>query len=87
MSKFPKTLSAYRAADLCGVGRTAVGYWIRSKKLYARRLGRNYTIPVEDLLFFLQNSNQRVPSELYHENSSRPFLKIFILFYFFNELI
>src|SRR5210317_2390825 len=77
MSELPKTLSVARAAALCGVGRTTVGYWIRSKKLYARRLGRNYTIPVEDLLFFLQNSNQRVPSELYHEKSSGPIFKRF----------
>ena len=77
MSELPKTLSVARAAALCGVGRTTVGYWIRSKKLYARRLGRNYTIPVEDLLFFLQNSNQRVPSELYYENSSRPIFRSF----------
>jgi len=77
MSELPKTLSVSKAAALCGVGRTTVGYWIRSKKLYARRLGRNYTIPVEDLLFFLQNSNQRVPSELYYENSSRPIFRSF----------
>ena len=77
MSDRPKTLSVSRAAALCGVGRTTVGYWIRTKKLYASRLGRNYTIPVEDLLFFLQNSGQRVPSELYHEKSSGPIFKRF----------
>jgi excisionase family DNA binding protein len=77
MSELPKTLSVSRAAALCGVGRTTVGYWIRSKKLYARRVGRNYTIPVEDLLFFLQNSGQHVPSELCLKNSSGPIFRSF----------
>ena len=77
MSEFPKTLSVSKAAALCGVGRTTVGYWIRSRKLYARRAGRNYTIPVEDLLFFLLNNGQRVPSELFNESSSGPIFRSF----------
>ena len=77
MSQLPETLSVSRVAALCGVGRTTVGYWIRSKKLYARRLGRNYTVPVEDLLVYLRNSGQPVPSELYHENTSGPVFRSF----------
>ena len=77
MSELPKTLSVSKAAALCGVGRTTVGYWIRSKKLYARRIGRNYTIPVEDLLFFLQKSGQRVPAELSHQNIYKPIFRSF----------
>ena len=73
----PKTLSVAKAADLCGVGRTTVGYWIRSKKLYACRKGRNYTIPVEDLLVFLRNNGQPIPSELYQTSSSKPVFKSF----------
>jgi len=77
MSELSKTLSVSKAAALCGVGRTTVGYWIRTKKLYARRIGRNYTIPVEDLLFFLESSGQQVPVELSHHNANRPIFKSF----------
>lgn len=77
MAEAQKTLSVSKAANLCGVGRTTVGYWIRSKKLHANRVGRNYTIPVEDLLFFLKNSNQKIPVELLRENCSRPIFKSF----------
>ena len=64
MSKHPQTLSVTQAAELCGVGRTTVGYWVRSKKLRAERSGRNYSIPVEELLFYLQSTGQKVPHEL-----------------------
>jgi excisionase family DNA binding protein len=72
-----KTLSVSQAAALCGVGRTTVGYWIRSRKLHANRVGRNYTIPVEDLLFFLKSTGQKPPSELLRENSNGPIFKSF----------
>ena len=42
MADSQKTLSVSKAATLCGVGRTTVGYWIRSKKINAARPGRNY---------------------------------------------
>ena len=77
MSELPKTLSVSKAAALCGVGRTTVGYWIRSKKLHAHRKGRNYKISVEDLLVFLQSSGQQVPSELFHAHSHRPIFRSF----------
>jgi excisionase family DNA binding protein len=70
MTGTKKTLTVSQAATLCGVGRTTVGYWIRSKKLHAHRLGRNYSIRVEDLLFFLKNSDQEIPLELLRENSN-----------------
>jgi excisionase family DNA binding protein len=77
MSVLSKTLSVSKAAALCGVGRTTVGYWIRTKKLYARRVGRNYIIPVEDLLLFLENSGQQVPVELSHQKANRPIFRSF----------
>jgi excisionase family DNA binding protein len=77
MSELPKTLSVSKAAALCGVGRTTVGYWIRTKKLYARRVGRNYTIPVEDLLFFLESSGQQIPVELSHQKAKKPIFRSF----------
>ncbi len=72
MAKPKQTLSASEAAILCGVGRTTIGYWIRSKKLRANRVGRNDTIPVEDPLFILKNSSQMIPPELDHKNCNGP---------------
>ena len=70
MTGTKKTLSVSQAAALCGVGRTTVGYWIRSKKLQAHRVVRNYSILVEDLLFFLKSSGQKTPLEKLLENSN-----------------
>ena len=77
MAENKKTLSVSQAAALCGVGRTTVGYWIRSRKLHANRTARNYTIPVEDLLFFLKSSGQNTPAELLQENANGPIFKSF----------
>ena len=72
-----KTLSVSQAASLCGVGRTTVGYWIRSKKLQANRVGRNYSIPVQDLLYFLKSGGQNIPAELQGDNLKGPIFKSF----------
>lgn len=77
MTGTKKTLSVSQAASLCGVGRTTVGYWIRSKKLHANRVGRNYSILIDDLLFFLKNSHQEIPPELLNENSNGLIFKSF----------
>ncbi len=77
MAEPQKSLSVSEAAALCGVGRTTVGYWIRSKKLHATRVGRNYTIPVEDLLFSLKTSGQEIPPELLEKNCGGPIFKSF----------
>ena len=75
MAGSQKSLSVSEAAALCSVGRTTVGYWIRSKKLHASRQGRNYTILVEDLLFFLNSNGQEIPPELLAGYSSGPIFK------------
>ena len=77
MSIQQKSLSVSQAAALCGVGRTTVGYWIRSKKLRAHRVGRNYSIPVQDLLYFLKSSGQIIPPALQDENLKGPIFKSF----------
>lgn len=77
MAKAQKTISVSEAAALCGVGRTTVGYWIRSQKLHATRVGRNYTLAIADLLYFLQNTGQGIPPELRSDNSNGPFFKSF----------
>lgn len=77
MSIRKKTLSVSQAAALCGVGRTTVGYWVRSKKLRAHRVGRNYSIPVQDLLYFLKSTGQKIPPDLQDENLKGPIFKSF----------
>ena len=72
-----ETLSVAQAAAICSVGRTTVGYWIRSKKLRANRVGRNYSIPVQDLLYFLRSTGQKMPLELQAENLKGPIFKSF----------
>ena len=72
-----QSLSVSQAAALCGVGRTTVGYWIRSQKLRAHRVGRNYSIPVQDLLHFLKSSGQKIPTALQDENLKGPIFKSF----------
>lgn len=56
--------SVKQVADGCGVGRSTVGYWIRSGKLRADRVGRDYVVPEQDLLCFLNASGKRVPGWL-----------------------
>lgn len=73
----PSSLSVSQAAALCKVGRTTVGYWVRSKKVFAQREGRNYRIPVEDLVHFLKSSGQTIPPELRNGNVQRPVFKSF----------
>jgi excisionase family DNA binding protein len=68
-------LSVTRVAAICGVGRTTVGYWIRSKKLRANRLGRNYSIPVEELLFFLKTTGQKIPKALSTNETRGPYFR------------
>jgi excisionase family DNA binding protein len=59
-----QTLSVSQAAALCGVNRNTIGAWIRSGKIRAARIGRNYAIPVEELIFFLKSTDQKIPEAL-----------------------
>lgn len=72
MNTASKTLTVSRAAQMCGVGRTTVGYWIRSGKLSARRQRRNYAIAVDDLLYFLKNSGHQIPESLVPQGTGGP---------------
>jgi len=40
-------------------------------------VGRKYSIPVEELLFFLKSAGHRIPPELAEENSREPFFRSF----------
>ena len=77
MNEGHKTLSVRQAAALCDVGRTTVGYWIRSNKLAAIRRGKKYEIPVQNLLYFLKASGQEIPAQLEDENLNGPVFRIF----------
>lgn len=77
MNKHREILSVTQAAALCGVGRTTVGYWIRSKKLRASRAGKKYQIPVQDLLYFLKAEGQEIPVQLKKQNLNRPVFRTF----------
>ncbi|MDY6792840.1 MAG: helix-turn-helix domain-containing protein [Thermodesulfobacteriota bacterium] len=59
-----KTMSVPQAASLCGVTRTTVNHWIKTKKLHADRSGRNYSVPVKDLFLFLKSTERTIPFEL-----------------------
>jgi excisionase family DNA binding protein len=77
MEKCDKSLSVTQAAALCGVGRTTVGYWIRSNKLQASRKGKKYEIPLQDFLYFLKAEGHKIPVQLEKENLNGPVFRTF----------
>lgn len=64
MIKEEKTVSVPEAASFCGVTRSTVNHWIKTKKLHAKRLGRNYSVPVKELFLFLKSTKRKIPFEL-----------------------
>ena len=62
---------------MCGVGRTTVGYWIRTGKLPAQRHRRNYAIAVADLRYFLKSNGQSIPAPLIPKSGNGPIYKRF----------
>lgn len=46
------------------MNRNTIGAWIRTGKIRADKVGRNYSIPAEELVFFLQSTGQNIPAEL-----------------------
>ncbi len=72
-----KELSVTEAARICGVGRTTVGYWVRTNKIRGNRKGRNYKIPIEDLVLYLRAIGQEVPAELLEIFDEQPVFKSF----------
>jgi excisionase family DNA binding protein len=65
MKNLPKNhLSVTQAANICGVGRTTIGYWIRAGRVRAIRIGHTYAIPAGELIHHLKLSGQSVPIEL-----------------------
>jgi len=73
-----KTLSVSETARLCDVSRGTINYWIKAKKLHAKRSGRNYSIPVNELLLFLKSSKKEIPHELKNTYFQRPLFRSFL---------
>ncbi len=59
-----KTVSVPEAAALIGITRSTVNHWIKTKKLHAKRSGRNYSVPVKELFLFLKSAGRKIPSGL-----------------------
>ena len=61
-------LSVSQVASLCGVGHSTVGYWIRTNRLRAFRIGKQHSIPVDELVLYLKSKGQEIPDELLDMN-------------------
>ena len=64
MSQKFQTLSVVEIAEICGVARSTVSYWIAKKSLPAHRSGKKHTVFVDDLVLFLKSEAQPVPQAL-----------------------
>lgn len=69
------TLSVRQVSHFCGVNRNTVGYWCRSKKIRAHRIGRKYAIPIDDLRVFLKASGRNIPEKLVSQNPQKQVFK------------
>ena len=59
-----KKLSVIDIAEICGVARSTVSYWIAKKTLPAQLLGKKHMVSVEDLAAFLEFNGKPVPQIL-----------------------
>jgi excisionase family DNA binding protein len=75
MTSDQRNLSVSQAATLLGINRNTIGAWIRSEKLRAHRVGKNYQIPVEELIYFLKSTGQNIPKEISSEKSRGPYFR------------
>jgi excisionase family DNA binding protein/PAS domain S-box-containing protein len=57
-------LTTHQVADICGVNRTTVGYWVRTGKIQAQRIGKLYKIPTSDLRLYLESIGKPIPEAL-----------------------
>ena len=65
-------LSVSQAAKLCGICRTTVNYWIRSKKIYAHRTGKKYWVAANELISYLNKTGKIIPDGLKYNNLNGP---------------
>ncbi|MCP4576229.1 MAG: helix-turn-helix domain-containing protein [Deltaproteobacteria bacterium] len=57
-------LSVMEIAEICGVARSTVSYWISKKSLRAHRSGKKHLVSVDDLVPFLTSERESVPQAL-----------------------
>lgn len=60
-------LSVMEIAEICGVARSTVSYWISKKSLDARRSGKKHMVSIDDLILFLRSEGHPVPAALLSE--------------------
>jgi len=70
-------LSVPEAAALCGVSRSTVNNWIQANRLFARRSGKNYLVPIADLLVLLRSTGKPVPLDLARMERNRAIIGSF----------
>jgi excisionase family DNA binding protein/PAS domain S-box-containing protein len=66
---FLEALTTHQVADICGVNRTTVGYWVRTGKIQAQRTGKLYKIPIADLRLYLESIGKAIPEALSQEDN------------------
>jgi len=57
-------LSVMEIAEICGVARSTVSYWISKKLLSVHRSGKKHLVAVDDLVLFLADKKHTVPQAL-----------------------
>ena len=77
MAHMEKMLSVSQVASLCGVGHSTVGYWVRQNKLHAHRVGKQYMVPAEALVLYLNSKGQEIPDALAGVDTQHPDNKAF----------
>ncbi|GEM_PF-264685 len=64
MNQRYKSLTVKDVAEICGVARSTVSYWIAKNALPAHRYGKKHLVYINDLVFFLKSENRLVPEIL-----------------------
>lgn len=75
MKSVEKELTVSQAANLCGVGRSTINYWIRTKKIHAKKDGKKYLIQVNELRLLLQSRGKNLPTALKPEDIHEPIFR------------
>jgi len=70
MDKRLQAMSVKDIAELCGVGRSTVSYWISKKPLTAHRSGNKHLVSIDDLILFLKSEGKPVPQVLIEQMGS-----------------
>ena len=77
MAHMEKMLSVSQVASLCGVGHSTVGYWVRQNKLRAHRVGKQYLVPAEALVLYLNSKEREIPDALAGVDTQLPDTRAF----------